>query len=474
MPFIGSAARTAALCVFMGNQELRKVVVLGGGISGLAVAWMLSRDTHYRVRVFEAGPRAGGMVGSERAEGFVVEAGPMGFLDTRQDLLDLCEQLGLRDRLEAADPAAKNRYIVWKNKLQPIPSNPLQLFGTALLTPLGKLRLLAERFVPAGRNTENENLYEFGKRRFGVQAAETLFDVMAKGVFGGDPKALGVTSAFPRLLQLERQHGSLIKGMMAKRKAGGLLGRLLTPREGMSAITDTLSSRLGERLRLNTEVVAIRAAQSGYRVIVQNESGEREETAADVVVSALPPGVLGRLGGVQGTALGDALRGTPHAPIASVSLGFERSLIGHALDGFGLLCPTREKQPFMGVLWSSSVFPHRAPQGKVLVRAMVGGAQSPATMQLGDDEMETRVIAGLKSLIGLKGGPCFRRVHRWSPGLPQYGVEHHCWMQRVETLQSSFPGLFITGNGYRGVGVGDCVADAVRVTGRAQAYFREI
>jgi oxygen-dependent protoporphyrinogen oxidase len=323
--------------------------------------------------------------------------------------------------------------------------------------------MLAERFIAPGKQTDNESLYEFGKRRFGVQSAETLFDVMAKGVFGGNPKELGVASAFPRLVELERQHGSLIKGMMVQRKKGGLLGTLMAPKGGMSEITDTLSLQLGESLKLNTKVLGIKAAKGGFMITTQNNSGESGETLSDVVVSALPPEVLRGLEGIKGSELGRALKGASHAPIATVSLGFERSQVEHPLDGFGLLCPTREKQPFMGVIWSSSVFPRRAPKDRVLLRAMVGGSQSPTSMELDDDEMEALVVSGLKALIGVKGRPCFRRIYRWSPGLPQYGVDHVRWIQGIEACQSSYPGLFITGNGFRGVGMGDCVTDAFQV-----------
>lgn len=450
-----------------------KVAIVGGGISGLATAAALEVRGCETV-VIEGDARAGGKVRTEVDQGFLCEWGPTGFLDREPASRALCERLGLTDRILAASPAAKDRFILRGGALMPVPTSPPAFLRSRLLSAKGRLRVASEPFRSARRDGHDESVAEFGARRIGEEAVDILLDPMVSGIFAGDVHQLSVASAFPRIVELEQKHGSLVRAMFAvgreRRRSGGKGGgpggpggELLSFRAGMQEPVDALARRLGDRLRTGAPVEAIEK-QVGTRWAVHLAGGERIE--ADRLVLAIPAAGAARLLAPQDKALAELVGGIPYANIAIVLLGLRRAQVAHSLGGFGLLIPRKEGRRVLGMIWTSTLFPGRAPEGHVLIDARIGGATDPGAIELDDDALEKLVRDELGGHIGIEGPTVFRKVYRHAAGIPQYVVGHRDRLARIERELHHLPGLYLTGNAFRGVGFNDCVREAGAVADR--------
>ena len=445
-----------------------RVAIVGGGVAGLTCAHELAARGHQPI-VLEREARPGGKVGTERASGYQIELGPVGVLDNAPDTVELVRALGL-ETVTSSD-AMRRRYLYLDGKLAEVPESPPELITTRTLTLGEKLRLFAEplgRKPPEGRE---ETVAEFARRRFGSKVAERVVEPAVSGIFAGDWLRLSYPSVLPKVAELERAHGSLLFGMIALERARKKRGeprvpaRLTSFPDGMGALPDALAATLGDAVKLGSEALALRATGArtgGYRL--RTPSGELE---VDRVVLALPPDEAARLTRPVDAALADALAGIPLNAIAAVSLGYRREAVTHALDGFGYLVPRKEGRRLLGAIFVTSTFPDagRAPDGHVLLRAMIGGATDPDAVALDDARLIALAHEELAATVGLTGEPAFTHVVRWQKGIAQYVLGH---ASRVELITSRGEprGLYVTGAALRGVGVNDVIRDARQVAAR--------
>ena len=459
-----------------------RIIVVGAGISGLATAHSLSKSED--VTVFESSDSAGGTISSIRRDGFLIETGPNGFLDSRRETLDLCRELGLEDELLPADPAAENRFTVRRGALVALPSSPMGFLASPALSLRGRLRTLAEGLRRKRQDDDDETVFEFARRRVGRECAERLVDAFITGVYAGDSTKLSAHSTIPRLVEIEARHGSLTRGFISMQRAkkeegrkkgspAGPAGRLTSFHGGMQVLIDRLVERIGsDRVHFNRRLAALERTRSGWRLTFVARDGEEEIIDCKAVVSAIPAYALSRVVGLE-QDLAKNLDTIAYAPVAVVALGFERGQIDHPLDGFGFVACGTERISILGNLWTSSIFPNRAPENMVLLRTMVGGTRSPERTELNDQVLTELVRDQLDRLMGVTGDPKMVNITKWQKAIPQYHIGHAARLKAIDEALKDLPGLFLTGNAYRGVGINDCVIDSMHVADQVFAYRRE-
>ncbi len=455
-----------------------KGVVIGGGISGLALAHFL--NLHERPQsweLWEAGARVGGTIGTDRAEGYSVDWGPNGFLDREPLTLRLVSEIGLSDALEPASKRSEKRFIVKHGQLHPVPVSPPLILKTRLLAPAEKLRVFAEPFIPGRRDDGEESVFDFAARRIGRGAAETFVDPMVSGVFGGIARELSLPACFPIMRELEMRYGGLVKGMIArqrqrrkerakspelKSRSGGPAGPggwLTSFRGGLDLLVQRLEKRLHPIIRTGRAAARIARDQDAWEIT--GESGQ--SVRAENVVIACPTFVAAALLKDFDQDLAEAFASIPYAPIVVVATGHKKEDIVHPLDGFGFLIPRNQGLRTLGSIWTSSIFEARAPEGRVQFRSMLGGAGDCDIMDLSDDEIWATLRRELTPLIGIRSEPVFIRIYRWKRGIPQFTLGHRERRTRIEQLAARHPGLHMVGNAYSGVGLNDCVKMAHRI-----------
>ncbi|HXB54688.1 MAG TPA: protoporphyrinogen oxidase [Vicinamibacteria bacterium] len=454
---------------------MKRVAIVGGGVAGLALAQALDKKGG-RARgveglVLERSPRTGGNIRSEIAGGYLLEAGPNGFLDSVPETLDLVRELGLEGELLPSHDRARRRYIFRKGRLHPLPPGPGAFLASDLLSWSGKLRLALEPLARP-RPDGDETIHAFASRRLGRQAAEVLVDPMVSGVFGGDSRRLSLKACFPALWQMETDHGGLLRALLAKmwkkgkgkrREPGGApRGRLTSFREGTETLVRALARARGGALQTGVLVSGLTPAGGGYELAL--DGGGR--VAADAVVLTGGAGESARIVEGLDKELASLLRGIPSAPLAVACLGYLESSLPRALDGFGFLIPRGEGPRILGVLWDSSIYPGRAPSGRVLLRAMIGGAHDEEVLALDDAALLSLVRKDLKTTMGLDADPVFVRIYRHPRGIPQYTVGHLDRLARAEARLERYPGVYLAGCAYRGVAINSCVAEAGPLAGR--------
>lgn len=454
----------------------RTVAIVGGGITGLAVAEAVERKSESggvpaKAIVLEAEDVAGGKIRSSREDGFVVDLGPHGFLDKEPLMFQLIERLGLNDSLISANEAAAKRYIVRADALREVPMSPPKFLTSKILPLSGKLRVLFEPFAK-GPPGGDETVWNFAARRIGKQAADHLVDAMVTGIYGGDPKKLSLQSAFPRMVELERDYGGLIRAQIAIAKekkqlpanAGQPSGTMHTFREGLGELTDELAARHEVRTGFSAGGV-----DRGERYTVR---GTGDPVEADAVVLAIPAPATEALIGAHAPEIAKIAGGVPYAPIAVVVHGYPRSA-APKLDGFGFLAPHVAARKILGSIWASSVFPVHVPEDTIMFRTMIGGARNAALASGDDQTIAALAKQELAELCGLdpSATPLLERIIRWPDAIPQYEVGHVDRVAAVDAVEERCPGLFVTGNAYRGVAMLTCVKDADRVADRVVAHL---
>lgn len=446
-----------------------KTVIAGAGISGLAVAHaLLEKDPGGEVLVLESSDRAGGKVWTDKTqEGFLCERGVPGFLDNKPRTLDVASSLELE--LVRSFDASRKRFIFSEGKLHQLPETPPAFFKSNLLSLPGRLRIVLESVIPRG-SADDESLAEFATRRLGREAFEKLIDPMATGIYAGDATKLSLKSCFPRIHEIETQHGSLIRGLLklqarARRErkkdtptaAPG--GKLTSFPLGMETLPAAIAERLGARLRTSCPVTSV-TANSG-RFQVHPASGSVEE--ADRVILAAPAYAQAEILKEMLPEVSKLLGQIYYPPVAVCCFGYRKDAVPHDLDGFGFLVPSGEKRKMLGNLWETSIFPGRAPDGRVLLRSIVGGARSEEVALLPDDKLMDIVMAELSSIMGIKSDPDFVRIYRWEKAIPQYQVGHAARLELIRKELAAHPGLVLGGNAYRGVSLNDCIENGYRI-----------
>lgn len=459
-----------------------RVVIVGGGISGLALAYRLEqRAPDAEVLLLEERSHLGGTIGTEQRDGFRVEIGPNGFLDNKPFALELCRELGLGERLlGASDAARRNRYLLLDGRLHLLPNSLPSFLTTDALSWRTRFLLLAERFRPRRRGGGDESIDAFIRRRVGREMAETLADAFVTGIYAGDPKLLSIQAAFPRLAELEREHGSVLRGMAIRarqRRAEAASrgepparpGRMWSFREGMNLLIDTLASRL--RFPPLTDVhvrTARRLENDGWRV----QSEGRDGWDAEAVVLACPAHQQAAILADEDADLAAAIDAIPYNRVAVVALGYRAADVPGSMDGFGYLSPQRQRRDVLGVQWCSSIFPERAPAGMVLLRAMCGGWNRPEMLDWDENRLLGAVRGELRQTMRIQATPIFHHIIRWQRAIPQYHLGHLERVARIEGRLSRHPGLFLGGNAYRGVALNDCVEQAGLLADRVARHLR--
>jgi oxygen-dependent protoporphyrinogen oxidase len=456
------------------------IVIIGGGIAGLAAAQRLERTAPgISAVLLERDTRVGGWVQTERSGGFTIESGPDSFLSTKPAGMRLSEEVGLAGRLEGVDEETRATFIMRDAVLYPLPQGlsglvPARLrplFASPLLSPAGKARVALEQAVRARQGADDESLGRFMRRRFGREAYERMIEPLMSGIYGGNGDALSVLATFPQLRRLELEHGSVLRGI--KRSSGPPSGGarpspFVAPIEGMGALPEAVRAGLS-RTVIGTGVTAtaIEAADGGY--VVNGTEGLSLPCRAAVI--ATPAFVTGTLLSTLDPDLGQLHAQIAYGSTATVSLGFPRDAVRQDALGHGYIIPRRESRPLMAVTFSSRKFKHRAPSGALLVRGFVRVSGGADRLPDSDDEMAGLLRDELRQTCDITAEPEVCRVFRLPRSMPQYAVGHVDRVAQIEGKLQALPGIFLAGAAYRGVGIPDCIASGWAAADGAAAYL---
>ncbi len=469
------------------------IAVIGAGITGLAAAYRLTQRGH-AVRLFEASARPGGVIRSERTpDGWLIESGPNSFQENARDVADLLVELGLANDIVVTSPAAKKRFIVRGSRLRPAPLSPPGLLTTGLFSPYGKLRLFRDLGMSPRTRPADVSLATLVREHFGREFLDYAFNPFVSGVYAGDPEKLSARHSFPSLWTAEQTHGSLIRGMIAqssaRKRRGAPKTRLLSFLDGLQTLPDTLARALpagtlvtstcvesltppfalGAPWRVSTRPSQPTTATSSSPATTDDATATEDFSA---VVLALPAHALARLrfdshdprtGATQPLA---ALADVAHPPVASLFLGFRREQIAHPLDGFGALVPALERKKILGALFSSSLFPGRAPEGHVALTVLAGGTRQPELAHLPTDRLLAEIMPDLRQLLGVTGDPVFLRHNTWSHAIPQYNLGHERFLSAIETCEHTYAHLHIGGQVRDGIALPACLQAGLALADR--------
>lgn len=429
-----------------------RVVVVGGGITGLALAFSLQADAQRRgapllLRVLDGAARAGGHVQTTRADGFLVEAGPNGFLNREPHTMALIEALDLGPRLVEARPEAKRRFIVRGGRLCQVPDGPRSLLTTTALSWRGRLRLLAEPFAGAPPAGVDETVHAFATRRIGAEAADMLVDTAVSGISAGDSRRLSVRAQFPQMVEMEREHGSLVRAMFARRGPRTGASKLLSFDDGLGVLATTLADRLGPALQCRAHVQSIDRTGATWRVALEDGA----IVLADQVVLAVPACAAAPMLQRLEPALAASLTAIEYSGLGVVALGYRTADVPRALDGYGYLVTKPEGLATLGVVWESSLFAGRAADGTALLRVFLGGARRPEVVDLSPQDLVERARAELAAVMGIAADPRHVSVFRWPRAIAQYTVGHDERRAAIRHQVQRHPGLHVCGTSYDGV-----------------------
>ena len=448
------------------------VALLGGGIAGLTAAFELDQQG-IDFELFEASSHIGGKIRSERINGFIVEHGPNSLQSSSpllQRVIDTCD---LEHQQLFADEAAKKRYVVRNSVPTALPMSPPALLSGSYFSWGAKLRLAREPFISRFEGSNEESVAEFVRRRLGQDVLDYAVDPFVTGIFAGNPDLLSIKHAFPALFSMEREKGSLIRGMIVrKRNNNGTHGRrIFTFKEGMHMLPNAMAHRFIDRIHTGRKVKKV--VPLGKRWRVDTIQGNHEETRNfDAVISTIPLPQLTNAGLEVGLDLAP-LHEVSYPPVSIVVMGFNASAITHPLDGFGMLVPGKEKtKRILGTIFTSSVFPSHAPSGYVQLTTMIGGARQPDMSRLTTDLLEYFVLDDLHELLGIYGDPVLTQHIHWQTAIPQYNLGYGVVKALLNNLEAMHPGLFFAGNYREGISVSDAMKSGYEAAVRVKKLLR--
>ncbi|KWT82596.1 protoporphyrinogen oxidase [Candidatus Magnetominusculus xianensis] len=454
-----------------------KTAIIGGGISGLALGFLLKDACPSgSVTIYEELARPGGKIWTERQNGFLLEGGVNGFLNNRPKTLELAAALNLMP-LKSSDKARK-RYVYSRGRLNLIPEGGLDFFKSDLLSVQGRLRIILETIAPRSTSAD-ETLSEFAIRRLGRESYETLIDPMASGIYAGDSTQLSLKSCFPKIYNLEAKYGSLILGMLrmkwAARKTGksvsaGPGGVLTSFQNGMGTLIDALAEKLGSALVNNRRVIAIEKKANKYQIYFKDSPPEE----ADILVLAAPAHTAKDMLKGLDNGISECLAEIPYPYVTVVSMAFKREAVRSNFDGFGFLIPYKEGRKILGTLCDSSTFTGRAPEGYMLFRTMLGGARASDIAALDDEKIIDTVFSELSDIIKVKGQPELVKIFRHERAIPQYNKGHAARLDTINESLKAHDGLYLHGNSYTGIGVNDCIEASYSLCSTIMGRYRLI
>ncbi|MBI1912224.1 MAG: protoporphyrinogen oxidase [Deltaproteobacteria bacterium] len=460
---------------------MKKVVIIGGGIAGLAAAYSLREhqtpDTpDFEIILLEKNNRLGGNIRTEKTDGFLIEGGPDCFISEKPWAMELCKRIGLGDKILPTNEGGKT-YVLSGGKLHilpdgvilMVPTKMLPLATSTLISWAGKIRMASEIFVPKKKGREDETLGQFVRRRLGQEALDKIAEPLVAGVHAGDPETMSVRASFPKFVQLEEEYGSLIKGMIKRmellkktHKPQASAGpkkkvtMFMTLKDGLSEMIDTLTTILlktNTRIEKGVAVTGVTKKNNGYEVAL--DGGKSIE--ADAVVIAAPAYAAANVLSRFDADLSQKLLTIPYVSTATVSIAFKKSDVKHPLNGFGFVVPKIEKRRIMAATWTSRKFSFRAPDDTVLIRCFVGGSKNMELVNLSDPEMIKMVKEELRDTMGITAEPVLVKVFRWINSMPQYTVGHEDRIKWIEERLANHPGLYLTGSAYHGIGISDSI-----------------
>ncbi|QDT67489.1 Protoporphyrinogen oxidase [Planctomycetes bacterium MalM25] len=464
-----------------------RVAVIGGGISGLAAAHRLQqRLPEHEVHLFESADRLGGVIKTTEKDGFLIESAADNFITTTSAAIDLCRDLGIESELIRTNPGGGGAQVVSRGKLEPIPpgfmvmapSRLWPLLVTKILSPMGKLRAACEAILPPRKKVEDESLESFVSRRFGTELFERLVQPLVGGIYTADPSRLSVGATMPRFLEMERQHGSLIRGMLASRRqnrrrtetrGGARYSQFMALRGGMSRLVEVLGRTVpANHLHLGTPVDQLAKTDKGWQI----REGNRRSLDVRAVVLATPSRTSSRLLEPVDRVASSELADIEYASCAVVSLAFRRRQIARPLDAFGFVVPRVEGRSILSCSLSSEKYEGRAPEGTVLLRVFMGGALQPELLRQPDPQLIETAMADVAKLLAIRGKPILEHVTRQWDAMPQYHLGHRERIARVTERLAGLPTLALAGSALNGVGVPGCIESGQRAADQIAAGLR--
>jgi oxygen-dependent protoporphyrinogen oxidase len=457
---------------------MKSVAIIGGGITGLSAGFYLHRSG-IPVTVYEATGRVGGAIQSLRQDGYLAEFGPNTILETSPKITQLVQDAGLQARRMDPDPKAEARYVVRYRRPIEMPGSPLGFFTTPLFTLGAKWAVLREPFRPVKRDGVEESIANFVRRRLCREFLDHAIDALVAGIYAGDPEKLSVQQAFPKLAALEEKYGSMIKGQILGARERKQRGEVAKDRaakfsfdEGLQVLPDTLRERLGEAVRMNTSVSRLTQTADGWSVEFRDSAGKgmAEHSAvlyagtafrlAELEVAAATPVDLKPFSEIR------------YPPVASVVLGFRREDVAHPCNGFGMLIPKVEGFKILGCIFSSALFPNRAPAGHLTLTNYIGGERYPELASLPPEQLYETVLADLRVLLGVRGEPTFKHTVFWPKAIPQYNLGYGKYRALFTEIEAKTPGLFFAGHYRDGISLGDSIVSGINVSGRIEGWLK--
>jgi protoporphyrinogen/coproporphyrinogen III oxidase len=452
------------------------VVVVGGGISGLTAAYRLAQKG-IPFRLLEASPRLGGVVRTEIRDGFLLEGGPDALLAQKPQGLALCRELGLGPRLVPTNPEKRSVFVLHRGRLHPLPEGMVLAVPTrigpvlrsGLFSWRGKMRMGLDLVRPARKETGDESIAAFLRRRFGQEAVDRLGEPLLAGIHAGDPERLSIRASFPRFADLEKRYGSLIRGLWTSvppSKPGS--SGFYSLSGGLVELVEGLASRLpSSAISTETPVASLeRPDGAAFRI-----GAGGEELAARAVILAVPPNRSASLARGLSASLAQGLGEIRASTTATVCLGFRKEHVENELAGYGLIVPVTEGLRTLACSFFSTKFPGRAPEGSVLLRGFLGGTRDPRILDLDDDTLTGLVVREMTPVLGIRGAPVMSRVFRWPGGTPQLEVGHMERAAAMDAQLQAIPGLFVAGAGHRVTGIPDCIAQGSAAAAEAAAFL---
>ena len=436
---------------------MKKIGIIGGGISGLVAAFLL-KNKNFEVALFEKSERVGGNIQTVEINDFLIEYAPNSLLKSPR-LVDLIKSLKLESEVIAANAVNKKRYVLQNGRLKSLPMAFTKMAADDFFSWKAKLRLLKEPFITS-KSPPSESVAEFFERRLGREIVEKAADPFIAGIYAGNPENLSVKAAFPRLYELEKDYGSLLIGSLRSKteKADADFPRTFSFVNGVQSLIDKLAENLGESVKTNTEVTQIEKTSDGkWRV-----KTDFDENIFDALIISTPAEAAAKLIENTDTNLSAQLVNIYYPPIAMVFFGVKRENIARNLDGFGFLVPSSEKRKILGTIWNSAVFENRAPKGYHLLTNFVGGARNAELFEKSDEELIAIVFEELNSILGLRSKPDFTHIKRWRKAIPQYLLGYEKIENGIKEFERKNKGIYFCSNFYKGISVGDCVKNAYK------------